>query len=111
MKAANLTSAPHYLKMDIEGFEYSVIRSILRSKTMMPDQIALEIHYRTSPGDKAPSSVLNWSNRRKDLGEILAFVLMFISSGYRLTHVMQRSVLTVWKYYLVKFIARLNAVV
>ena len=44
----NATAAPLYLKMDIEGFEYQVIRSIVEDGALMPVQIAFELHYNST---------------------------------------------------------------
>jgi hypothetical protein len=39
-----LKHSPTFLKMDIEGFEYDVVGSILQNKDLLPLQIAMEIH-------------------------------------------------------------------
>lgn len=39
-----LTQAPTFLKMDIEGYEFPVLRSIIDSGVNIPLQIAVEIH-------------------------------------------------------------------
>ena len=39
-------AAPEYLKLDVEGFEYGVMRDVLDSGTL-PKQIAIEVHWRT----------------------------------------------------------------
>lgn len=83
-------SSPEYLKMDIEGFEYGVMRSILRSgdPSLLPKQIALEIHSATYlPESGNPAGQLSWARRNKGGGEILAFMLMFYELGYRLIFV------------------------
>jgi len=89
LKAAGLHDSPDYLKMDIEGFEYGVLRSILRSdSSTLPNQIAMEIHHKTyGPESNNPAGKLSWSGRNKDTGELLGFVLMMYVSGYRLTSV------------------------
>ena len=46
MGLLNVSRAPVYLKMDIEGYEYEVLRSILRERFLPPLQIAMELHYR-----------------------------------------------------------------
>jgi hypothetical protein len=49
---------PTFLKMDIEGYEYSVLMDLISSglkhesqtkETILPDQIAVEIHYKALP--------------------------------------------------------------
>lgn len=47
-EAIKVKTLPIYLKIDIEGFEYNVLKALIdsRSKTL-PDQIALEIHMTT----------------------------------------------------------------
>ena len=48
LQSAGLTSAPVFVKMDIEGFEYPVLRSILpHDARWLPAQLAVEMHYRT----------------------------------------------------------------
>lgn len=47
LQIAEMSSAPTFLKMDIEGFEYPVMRAIIESGKNMPLQIAMELHYST----------------------------------------------------------------
>lgn len=44
MAMINGTNAPLYLKMDIEGHEYAVLQSIVDSGSLVPMQIAVEVH-------------------------------------------------------------------
>jgi hypothetical protein len=75
-----LKSAPHYLKMDIEGFEYSVLRNVIDSGHHMPRQIAMEIHYRTSN-----TPLLSWSQRGKSSAELAMFMMwLWDYGGYAL---------------------------
>jgi hypothetical protein len=60
--------APLYLKMDIDGYEYDVLRSIIDDGALMPTQIALELHYRTQ------MSLLPWHLRRKGTAELATFM-------------------------------------
>jgi len=45
LKLTGLTTNPDFLKMDIEGYEYAVMQSILSSGKNIPLQIAMEIHH------------------------------------------------------------------
>lgn len=94
LKAAGLTEAPEYLKMDIEGFEYDVMKNLIHTNhTELPNQIAMEIHHQTwQPWQNNPSSSLSWSDRNKDVGELLSFFLMMYTSGYRLSEVDHKTV-------------------
>jgi len=90
LKSTKVIAQPSYLKMDIEGFEYDVMRSILRSDASQsfPEQISMEIHTSTyRPGSGNPAGNLPWANREKGGGELLAFMLMLYESGYRLIFV------------------------
>lgn len=80
LKVAGITEAPAYLKMDIEGFEYTVMRDIIRSGHLMPEQIAMEIHWKTN----VP---VTWRGRSKSIGEVGSFLTMLFQAGYRLTYV------------------------
>jgi len=41
----SLTHPPTFLKMDIEGYEFPVMKSIIDGGKLLPLQIAMEIHY------------------------------------------------------------------
>jgi len=45
LQLTGLTTNPNFLKMDIEGYEYAVMQSILNSGKNIPLQIAMEIHH------------------------------------------------------------------
>jgi hypothetical protein len=45
MNMLHETKAPLYLKMDIEGYEYGVLKSILENNVLLPMQIAVELHH------------------------------------------------------------------
>jgi hypothetical protein len=68
MKLVDTSEPPLYLKMDIEGYEYQVLRSIIDGGFLMPIQIAFELHYATF------MEGLPWYGRRKSSGEIAAFM-------------------------------------
>eukprot|EP00597_Dinobryon_sp_UTEXLB2267_P000664 CAMPEP_0170070144 /NCGR_PEP_ID=MMETSP0019_2-20121128/8551_1 /TAXON_ID=98059 /ORGANISM="Dinobryon sp., Strain UTEXLB2267" /LENGTH=244 /DNA_ID=CAMNT_0010278359 /DNA_START=244 /DNA_END=978 /DNA_ORIENTATION=+ len=44
-KMIGLKTGPSFLKMDIEGYEFDVMKSIINSGTILPLQIAMEIHF------------------------------------------------------------------
>ena len=44
LKRLNITHSPTFVKMDIEGYEYDVIDSMLQGEDLLPLQIAVEIH-------------------------------------------------------------------
>jgi hypothetical protein len=81
MKLVGASAPPLYLKMDIEGYEYQVLRSIVDAGVLAPAQIALELHYTTAmPG-------LPWRGRRKSSGELAAFMeYLHRQGGYFLLH-------------------------
>jgi hypothetical protein len=68
MSLIRASGPPLYLKMDIEGYEYQVLRSIIDDGFLMPTQIAFELHYTTS------MKGLPWYGRRKSSGEIATFM-------------------------------------
>ncbi len=77
MALINATEAPLYLKMDIEGYEYEVLRSIVDRGEMMPAQIGFELHYRTQ------MPLLSWFNRSKSSAEIVTFMeYLHYQGGY-----------------------------
>ena len=49
MNTLHETKAPLYLKMDIEGYEYGVLKSIIEDSLLMPMQIAVELHHHECP--------------------------------------------------------------
>ena len=57
---ANVSGAPAFLKMDVEGFEWRVLPEILKPSTcaLLPRQIALELHNTMPPPDAAGRRVL-----------------------------------------------------
>lgn len=70
-----MTQPPTYLKMDIEGWEYSVLHEIILSGKHLPRQIAFEMHYKTYP------SGLPWSNRAKSPSELAIFMDFLFRNG------------------------------
>lgn len=77
MTLINATAAPLYLKMDIEGYEYQVLQTIIDGGRLMPMQIAFELHYRT----QMPK--LSWNLRSKSSAEIATFMeYLYHEGGY-----------------------------
>jgi hypothetical protein len=75
----NVKTAPLYLKMDIEGHEYQVLRSIIDDGTMLPMQIAFELHYQSLTEN------LPWAlnQKRKSTAELLTFMeYLHYEGGY-----------------------------
>lgn len=80
VELAQATSAPpKLLKMDIEGFEYSVLLDLLRTspESTWPEQISIEVHWATRMVD------LDWMLRTKTAAEMtLWFTTLFTMAGY-----------------------------
>lgn len=84
LKIIGKTTPPTYLKMDIEGWEYSVLRGMLRSGSeLLPEMIAMEIHARLH----AKSEGLPWKIRSKEIPELTGLALMMYHKGYRLIYI------------------------
>jgi hypothetical protein len=51
--ATQITTLPKLLKMDVEGFEFDVLTSMLSNShpTLWPEQIMMEVHYATRMKD------------------------------------------------------------
>jgi hypothetical protein len=69
LQLVNLSKAPTFLKMDIEGFEYKVLEQIVYTGIHLPLQVAVELHYNTYA-----ATGLSWANRYKSPGEIAVFI-------------------------------------
>mmetsp|Transcript_46128 Transcript_46128/g.76246 ORF Transcript_46128/g.76246 Transcript_46128/m.76246 type:complete len:325 (-) Transcript_46128:371-1345(-) len=67
------------LKMDIEGFEWPILRSWRISDAALPEQFSAELHCTTAP---RPRDHL----RQLSLGEATAVLSHFHRLGYRLSH-------------------------
>eukprot|EP00985_Skeletonema_marinoi_P002160 scaffold878_cov153-Skeletonema_marinoi.AAC.2 len=78
-----IKSPPKLLKMDIEGFEFEVLLSMLASNRLMwPEQIMMEVHWATRMVDV--SSVL----RTRQAAELsLFFGTLFTRGGYIPIHI------------------------
>lgn len=69
-------SPPTFLKMDIEGYEYPVLRNIIEAGINLPTQIALEIHQHVL--------ATKWT-RNKSSGELVTFInYLHTFGGYHL---------------------------
>ena len=66
---ANISTTPSFVKMDIEGWEYSVLRNIIDSGKHIPDQIGFEMHFSTYPMHN-----LHWTRRFKSPSELAIFM-------------------------------------
>lgn len=68
---AGTTDFPAYLKMDIEGWEFDVLRSIVDSHAQhgsaLPMQIAFELHYINWD---TSNSGMSWARRQKGVEEL-----------------------------------------
>ncbi len=83
LSETSIESPPKLLKMDIEGFEYTVVLdSILSSDpSIWPEQIMMEIHWATRMVD------LQWMPRTRTAAELaLFFGVLFNRGGYILQH-------------------------
>ena len=68
---ASVDEFPAYLKMDIEGWEYDVLRSMVESGEKLPNQIAFELHY----GNWDTSNEgMSWAKRDKRADELALFM-------------------------------------
>ncbi len=81
-KRTKKSPPPTLLKMDIEGFEYDVIQSILSSdSSIWPEQIMMEVHWATR------MVALPWMPRTRTAAEIaLFFSTLFNFGGYIVVH-------------------------
>jgi len=87
LRLAGLTAAPAFLKMDIEGHEYSVLHSMVDEATvseekamLLPAQIGIEMHAQSFGHRMSPTGVARW------------FVFLFVQAGYVLVDRHKRGV-------------------
>jgi hypothetical protein len=66
------------LKMDIEGFEWTVIPAILREDVHLPHSFSFELHYETYV------EALPWKGRQRTDAEIGLFMELLRDLGYLL---------------------------
>lgn len=78
VKKIGLQKPPTAMKMDIEGFEWTVIPAIIKSNVMVPESFSFELHYDTSIQE------VPWKGRLKSSPEIGLFMELLYSLGYAL---------------------------
>jgi hypothetical protein len=80
MTLIGATSAPTVLKMDIEGFEWTVIRSMIASSPshLLPTSISFELH------TSAIIPEIDWSWRPRQGAEVALFMEYLMRNGYLL---------------------------
>eukprot|EP01040_Poterioochromonas_malhamensis_P013999 gene13999-15462_t len=77
-KITGVATQPSFLKMDIEGYEYPVLKSIVDSGVFLPLQIAVEIHIIRVTNGK-------WDLRRANSLELYSFMnYLYKFGGYYL---------------------------
>mmetsp|Transcript_6399 Transcript_6399/g.11005 ORF Transcript_6399/g.11005 Transcript_6399/m.11005 type:complete len:288 (-) Transcript_6399:62-925(-) len=78
VEATGIQHPPKLLKMDIEGFEYDVLTSMLNSSPeFLPQQIMMEVHWASRMVG------LEWMLRTRQTAELAMFFdLMFNKGGY-----------------------------
>jgi hypothetical protein len=77
VRIAGIPSHPKLLKMDVEGFEYDVFTSMVRSDSnTLPEQIIVELHWATKMTN------LPWTLRTRQTGELAILFAMLFYSGY-----------------------------
>ena len=80
MNMINLNQPPTVLKMDVEGFEHSIISDILKNEKFIPNSISLEIHYQTQMKE------LQWYGRFLTPYELSAWMdYIFTRGGFVLS--------------------------
>lgn len=78
IKLTKLSRAPTFLKMDVEGFEWDILKEIVSGPSFKPLQISFELHYFSYTG-------VSWNNRLKSAGEIMTFFdYLYREGGYQL---------------------------
>lgn len=86
-KMTGMRGPPRLLKMDVEGFEYDVLSSMMPKSTFigpeyLPEQIVVELHYASRMYD------LPWMLRARQASEISMLVShMYRAGGYLPVHV------------------------
>lgn len=79
---AGIRSAPAFLKIDVEGFEWNIFPGMLSAAQahLLPLQIGFEIH------QHALASGLGWRRNGKTIEEIALFGEMLFRAGYLVLH-------------------------
>lgn len=83
VEATGIQHPPKVLKMDIEGFEFDVLSSMLKSpSTLWPEQIMMEVHFASRMID------LSWLLRTRQTAEMTMFFdLLYNKGGYMPAHI------------------------
>jgi|EP00970_Alexandrium_tamarense_P012430 FkbM family methyltransferase len=82
VETTQINNPPKLLKMDVEGFEFDVLLSVLSTDpSMWPEQIIMEVHWSTRMVD------ISWMLRTRQAAEIaLYFGVLFNRGGYIPVH-------------------------
>ena len=76
LEMARVHGPPAFLKMDIEGYEWEVLPTLMSRPDAAPQQIAIELHFETQmPG-------LPWFGRLKSPTELMALGLTLRHNGF-----------------------------
>jgi hypothetical protein len=74
MKFLNMSRPPSYLKMDLGGHEFEVLRNMMQDNYLLPMQIAMKLHCLTHVN-------VSWKARRKKFAEIGSFMEFLHHAG------------------------------
>jgi hypothetical protein len=82
LKKLNMTEPPSIVKIDVEGYEYDILRTIVRhEERLLPEQIMMEVHSATKMVG------LPWMLRTLSSAELALFSgMMFTAGGYLPVH-------------------------
>jgi hypothetical protein len=77
-----MTEPPSIVKIDVEGYEYDILRTIVRhEERLLPEQIMMEVHSATKMVG------LPWMLRTLSSAELALFSgMMFTAGGYLPVH-------------------------
>merc|ERR1712129_281871 len=78
---ARIQKAPAFLKMDVEGFEWSIIPGMLAAARPLPLQIGFELHQHARA-----STGFGWKRIRKPIEDMALFGEMLYRAGYLVLH-------------------------
>jgi hypothetical protein len=76
VKKVGLTKPPTAMKMDIEGFEWTVIPAVIKSNVLVPESFSFELHFFTHIPEIA------WCGRGRTPPEIGLFMEFLFNFGY-----------------------------
>jgi hypothetical protein len=92
LETAGVQEPPSYFKIDVEGFEYDIFSEMIQqeeirqqrnpeSKSLLPQQIAVELHWATR------MTGVPWMPRTRGSGELALFSsMMYLGGGYLPIH-------------------------